>query len=370
LKDNLKKVNSKSKLASEFNLYSRCKEMKKIDLRSDTVTLPTEEMMEAIQNANLGDDVYGEDPTVNELEEKAAKKLGMEAALLVCSGTMGNICSLVAQTNPGDEVILEKNSHIFLHEVASAAVIGGLQLRTVPGKNGYLLTPEMLAGEVRGHDVHYPISSLVTVENTHNMAGGIPWNYSDMQAIIKAAHDHNLKIHIDGARIFNAASAIGKPVNKLIKGADSIMFCLSKGLACPIGSIVGGSREFITKAHRVRKMVGGGMRQAGLIAAPGLVALEKMIDRLAEDHKHTQLLKKGLADIKGIKTRVSPTNILFIDISGLNIKGTEFKKALAKKNIIVSSRWDTVFRLVTHYGIEKEDIEYVIETIHSLYGKK
>ncbi|NHJ48261.1 MAG: aminotransferase class V-fold PLP-dependent enzyme [Asgard group archaeon] len=343
--------------------------MKKIDLRSDTVTLPSDEMMEAIQYANLGDDIYGEDPTVNQLEEKAAKKLGMEAALLVTSGTQGNICSVVAHTNSGDEVILEKNSHIFLHETASAAVIGGVQLHTVTGKDGYLITPEMLSAAIRGHDVHYPISSLVSIENTHNMAGGIPWKPKEIQAIIKSAHNNNLKIHIDGARIFNAAVASGIPVDKLIKNADSIMFCLSKGLACPVGSIIAGSKEFITKAHRVRKMLGGGMRQAGIIAAPGIVALEKMIDRLADDHRHSQMLKKGLSKIEGITTRGGPTNILFIDISGLEIPGKEFKKKLAEKNIIVSSRWDTVFRLVTHYGIEKEDIDYVIETIHSLFGK-
>jgi threonine aldolase len=227
----------------------------------------------------------------------------------------------------------------------------------------------MLSEAVRGHDVHYPISSVVAIENTHNMAGGIPWKLEELQAIIKSAHEHNLKIHIDGARIFNAAVATGLSVDKLIKNADSIMFCLSKGLACPVGSIIAGNKEFITKAHRVRKMLGGGMRQAGIIAAPGIVALDKMIDRLADDHKNTQLLKKGLSNIEGIITQGGQSNILFIDISGLKIKGKEFKKKMAEKNIIVSSRWDTVFRLVTHYGIEKEDIEYVIETIHSLYGK-
>lgn len=342
--------------------------MRKIDLRSDTVTMPSEEMMEAIQTAKLGDDVYGEDPTVNELQEKAAKILGKEAALLVCSGTMGNICGVVGQTQKGDEIILEKNSHIFLHEVAAAAVIGGLQMRTVEGKKGYLITPEMIKEEVRGKDVHYPISSLVSIENTHNMAGGIPWLKEELQDLVKSAHEHYLKVHVDGARIFNAAVASKLPASELVKNTDSIMFCLSKGLACPIGSIVAGSQEFIDKALRVRKMLGGGMRQAGIIAAPGLIALEKMIDRLADDHKNAQLLKKGLSEINGITTRECYTNILFIEISGLGIPGSKFKKTLAEKNIIVSSRWDTIFRLVTHYGLEKEDIEYVIETIHSLYA--
>ena len=344
--------------------------MKTIDLRSDTVTLPSKEMMEAIQSVKLGDDVYREDPTVNELEELAAKKLGKEAALFVASGTMGNICCLVAQTTHGDEIILEENSHIVLHEVASAAVIGGLQLRTLKGKDGYLITPEMLEKAVRGVDVHYPISSLVSIENTHNMAGGICWTPEQMHSLAVPARKHNLKIHVDGARIFNAAVAQNISTKSLVKEVDSIMFCLSKGLACPVGSIVAGSQEFIDKAHRVRKMLGGGMRQAGIIAAPGIVALESMINRLADDHKNSQLLAKGLAEIDGIIIpKPVPTNLLFIDISGLGIKGTDFKKALAEKNIIVSSRWDTIFRLVTHYGIEKEDIEYVIETISNLYAK-
>ncbi|NHJ86157.1 MAG: aminotransferase class I/II-fold pyridoxal phosphate-dependent enzyme [Asgard group archaeon] len=343
--------------------------MKKIDLRSDTVTLPSEEMMDAIQQAKLGDDVYGEDPTVNELQEKAAKMLGKEAALLVCSGTMGNICGVVGQTNKGDEVILEENAHIVLHEVASAAVIGGVQIRTLTGENGYLITPDMLDKAVRGFDVHYPISKLVCIENTHNMAGGKYWTPKQVNALTNTAKKHNLKVHVDGARIFNAAIAQQISTSELLKNTDSVMFCLSKGLACPIGSIIAGSSEFIESALRVRKMLGGGMRQAGIIAAPGIVALDSMIDRLAEDHENAKRLKLGLSDIPGIKTQDCQTNMLFIDITGLNIGGIKFKNELAKHNIIVSSRWDTTFRLVTHYGIEKEDIDFVIETIHTLFGK-
>lgn len=340
--------------------------MRKIDLRSDTVTLPSEEMLEAISNAKLGDDVYGEDPTVIELQEKAAKILGMEAALLVCSGTMGNICGTVGQTNKGDEIILEQNCHIFLHEQGSSAVIGGLHTKTIPGKNGYLITPEQLEEAIRGDDVHYPITSLVSIENTHNMSGGKVWTEEQTQTLFKTAKNHNLKIHVDGARIFNAAVALGVPAEKLVKGADSVQFCLSKGLACPIGSIIAGSQEFIQKALRVRKLLGGGMRQAGIIAAPGIIALEKMIDRLKDDHKNSKLLAKGLSDVKGIKVQESPTNLLFIDISETGISGQKFKKQLAKSGIIVSSRWDTKFRLVTHFGIEQEDIEFVIEKIAAI----
>jgi len=344
--------------------------MKKIDLRSDTVTLPTEEMYEAIRTANLGDDVYREDPTVIELQEKAAKILGKEAALFVSSGTMGNICGVVGQTKRGDEIILEQNSHIFQFEQGSSAVIGGVHTKTIPGKDGYLITPEMLEEAIRSPDSHHPISSLVSLENTHNLAGGKIWTIQQTQDLIKTAKKHNLKVHIDGARIFNAAVGLGVPAHKLVKGADSVMFCLSKGLACPIGSIVAGSQEFIDQAFRVRKLLGGGMRQVGIIAAPGIVALDTMIDRLADDHTNSKILSKGLSTIEGITTRESQTNLLFVDIRGLGITSQKFKKDLAKNGIIVSSRWDTVFRFVTHYGIEKEDVEFVIETIAKLYSKK
>ncbi|HUT82453.1 MAG TPA: GntG family PLP-dependent aldolase [Candidatus Bathyarchaeia archaeon] len=343
--------------------------MKKIDLRSDTVTLPSEEMLDAMRNAKLGDDVYGEDPTVNELEDKAAKMFGKEAALLVCSGTMGNVCCVVGQTTHGDEIILEKNSHIVLHEVASAAVIGGLQLRTVTGINDYLITPEILTEAVRGNDVHYPISSLVSIENTHNMAGGIPWKLEEIRALTKEAKKHNLRVHMDGARVFNASIATGHSVSELTKDVDTIMFCLSKGLACPIGSLIVGSQKFIDRALRVRKMLGGGMRQAGIIAAPGLVALDKMVNRLADDHKNAKLLKKGLDEISGIQTRDCQTNILFVDIKGTGMSGSDLKQKLEQYNIIVSTRWDTTFRFVTHYGIEENDVDYIINAINDILSK-
>lgn len=344
--------------------------MKTLDLRSDTVTMPSEEMYEAIRTADLGDDVYKEDPTAIELQEKAAKILGTEAALFVSSGTMGNICGIVGQTKRGDEIILEQTSHIFQFEQGSSAVIGGVHTKTVLGKEGYLITPEMLEEAIRFPDVHHPITSLVSLENTHNMSGGKIWTIQQTQDLIKTAKKHNLKVHIDGARIFNAAVGLGVPTHELVKGADSVMFCLSKGLACPIGSIIAGSQDFIDQALRIRKLVGGGMRQVGIIAAPGIVALDTMIDRLADDHSNSKILAKGLSAIEGITVRESQTNLLFVDISGLGITGHQFKKDLAKYSITVSSRWDTSFRLVTHYGIEKEDVEFVIETIANLYSKK
>lgn len=344
--------------------------MKKIDFRSDTVTLPSEEMMEAIRNAELGDDVYGEDPTVNQLEEKAAKMLGKEAGLLVCSGTMGNLCGTITQTNRGDEIILVENAHIFLYEAAGSAVIGGLQLQTVSGIDDYLITPEILESAIRGENIHLPPTSLVCIENTHNVSGGKIWTKQQTENLITKAKEYGLKVHIDGARIFNAAVALDIPVSELTKEADSITFCLSKGLACPIGSLIVGSQAFIAKARRTRKMLGGGMRQAGIIAAPGLVALESMIDRLKEDHQNAQRLAQGLAEIDGISVQDCPTNILYIDLSGLGISGTQLSKALAQFDII-TRRWKgSKVRLVTHYGIEREDIDFTIEKFHSLYGKR
>ncbi|MEA2071418.1 MAG: low-specificity L-threonine aldolase [Asgard group archaeon] len=342
--------------------------MKQIDFRSDTVTLPTKEMMAAITAAPLGDDVYDEDPTVNTLQQKAAEMFDKEAALLVCSGTMGNICCTVGHTNRGDEIILEKNSHIFLHEVGASAVIGGLQLRTIPGKDGYLITPQQLQNAIRGEDLHYPRTALVCIENTHNLAGGKIWSKKQIDAVAKIAHDNSVKVHIDGARIFNASIALDIPVGKLTKNADSIMFCLSKGLACPIGSMIVGSEEFITKAKRVRKMLGGGMRQAGIIAAPGIVALDSMINRLADDHANAQKLANGLAKIEGIKVRDCPTNLLYIDIAGLNIAPLDLKKKLKKRGIIISTRWSTIIRLVTHYGITEADIDYTLSVFKELFS--
>ncbi|MBD3192347.1 MAG: low-specificity L-threonine aldolase [Candidatus Heimdallarchaeota archaeon] len=344
--------------------------MKKIDFRSDTVTMPSEEMMEAINSAELGDDVYGEDPTVNELEEKAAKMLGKEAGLLVCSGTMGNLCGTITQTNHGDEIVLVENAHIFLYEVAGAAVIGGLQLKTVRGIDNYLISPEILESAIRADNIHCPKTSLVCIENTHNVSGGKIWTKQQTDALIAKAKEYDLKVHIDGARIFNAAVALDLSVSELTKEADSITFCLSKGLACPIGSLIVGNHAFIEKARRTRKMLGGGMRQAGIIAAPGLVALDSMVDRLAEDHQNAQSLARGLAEIDGISIQDCPTNILYIDLSGLGISGAQLSKDLASFNIITRSWKGPIVRLVTHYGIEREDIDFTIEKFHSLYGKR
>jgi len=342
---------------------------KNLDFRSDTVTLPTPEMREAAANAPLGDDVYGEDPTVNKLEHLAAEMLGKEAALFVTSGTQGNAVSVLSQTHRGDEVILEARSHIYMNEVGGLAVMGGLMARTIPGELGWM-RPEDLEAAIRPPNIHYPRTSLVSVENTHNAAGGIPLTPEQMEADWEVAKRHGFGVHLDGARIFNAAMALDVDVKELTRYADSVQICLSKGLAAPVGSMVVGPEEFIERARKYRKMLGGGMRQAGIIAAPGIIALTKMVDRLAEDHENAKLLAEGLRQIKGIKV-LNPvmTNMVYIDISGLGWTGGDWIEACAKLGWRSRGRTTTI-RLCTHYGIEREDIEVFLEDIRKLAPKK
>ena len=274
--------------------------MKTLDLRSDTVTQPTDEMIEAIVNAyrsgRFGDDVIGEDEVVIELQEKAAKILGKEAALLVTSGTQGNVVSLLAQANPGEEVIVEERSHSYVHEAGAMASLGGLYPKPVEGMRGYI-TPETLKAAISIDNSHYAKTTLVVQENTHNASGGAIIKPEQFDALADIAHEDGLKIHCDGARLFNAAVALNIPARRLVKKSDSVMICLSKGLSAPVGSIVAGTEEFIFNAHRVRKRLGGGMRQAGVIAAPGIVALETMVKRLKEDHQNTRLLFEKISEI-------------------------------------------------------------------------
>ncbi|UCH57790.1 MAG: low-specificity L-threonine aldolase [Candidatus Bathyarchaeota archaeon] len=341
---------------------------KNLDFRSDTVTRPTPEMREAIYNAVVGDDVFGEDPTVNELEALAARMLGKEAGLFVTSGTQGNTVSVLAQTSRGDEIILERRSHIYLNEVGGLAVIGALMSRTVEGELGWI-RPEDIRASVRGSNIHHARTSLVCVENTHNTAGGIPLTVEQMKADWEAAKEHDLGVHIDGARIFNAAVALGVEVNELAQYGDTVQFCLSKGLSAPVGSMVVGTEELIKKARKYRKMLGGGMRQAGIIAAPGIVALKRMVDRLADDHANAKLLTDGLGRIKGIKILYPVmTNMVYIDVSGLGWTGREWVEACAKLGW-KSRGYTPVIRLVTHYGIEGEDIEAFLEGITDLVSR-
>lgn len=343
--------------------------MKPIDLRSDTVTKPTDEMIEAIvkahQDDRFGDDVIGEDEVVLELQEKAAKILGKEAALLVTSGTQGNIISLFAQTRRGDEIVVERNSHTFLFEGGSMASLGGLYPKPVDGVRGYI-TPETLESTVSPDDAHYAKTSMVVIENTHNYAGGVVITLEQVKALTEKARELELKVHCDGARLFNASVALGVPAEKLVDDCDSVQICLSKGLSAPIGSVIAGSEEFIHESHRIRKKLGGGMRQAGVIAAPGIIALEKMVDRLKEDHANTLLLYERLSKIPNLRLAKPDTNILFLELDDLDIDTMGLSLELAKHNIKVYGRYGNRTRVVLHRMISTEDTIRVADAIEEV----
>ena len=326
-----------------------------IDLRSDTVTQPTPAMRQAMAEAELGDDVYGEDPTVRRLEEMAAERMGKEAAVLVASGTMGNLTSLLAHCGRGDEAIVGDEAHVLHKEAGGAPALGAIQLRTVPNDGHGMLDLDALEETIRGQDIHHPRTAVVCVENTHNRCSGGVLTPEEMAAVARVAHAHDIAVHLDGARIFNASIALGVPVTALTEHVDSVSFCLSKGLSAPVGSVVCGTVDFVTKARRARKMVGGGMRQAGIIAAPGIVALETMIERLAEDHEHAALLANGLAQIPGL--RVDParvqSNIVVVEVR----EGVAFQKRMRGDGVLISAFRPDRLRMVTHYGITRADIE-------------
>ncbi len=347
--------------------------MRIVDLRSDTVTKPSPEMWEALRslgNSKLGDDVEGEDPTVNDLEEKAAKVVGKEAALLVTSGTQGNLISLLSQTNPGDEIMIEKRSHIYGHEVGSTARLGGLMICTFSSDKG-VPNLDNLQDMIRNReDIHQPPTTLISQENTHNYHGGVIINPEDLQKMKNFADINKLKFHMDGARIFNAAIGLNVPVTEFTKHVDSVMFCLSKGLSCPVGSIVAGSKDFISKARRYRKMLGGGMRQAGIIAVFGLIALEpKWIQRLEEDHKNAKLLAECIKTYNlPVKIHTPDTNIVIVEL----MKKIEISKIITefgKEGVLAFSISKDKIRFVTHYGLNENDIEFASEKIGKVLTK-
>ena len=344
--------------------------MKRIDLRSDTVTLPTKEMLQAILQAPLGDDVYQEDPTVNKLEDLAAAKLGKEDALLVTSGTQGNLVALLSHTQKGDEVIMEASSHTYRAEAGGMAIVGSLMSNPIEGKMG-VLDPRDVERAIKPKNIHYPPTTLITIENTHNAAGGTCWKPSQIQAIKEVAERHDMAVHMDGARVFNAAVALNIDVKKLTKHVDSVMFCLSKGLSAPIGSLVVGDEAFVEKARKWRKVLGGGMRQAGVIAAPGIIALEKMVGRLKEDHENARVLAEGLARIPGVSINLETvqTNIVRYDIAGLGMDSKQYVSRLSKYGIMTSGS-DTRIRMVTHRMISREDITYTLSVIEKLATAK
>ena len=343
--------------------------MEFIDLRSDTVTKPTAEMREAMFRAEVGDDVYGEDPTVIELERLGARMTGKAAGLFVASGTMGNQVAVMSHTQRGDEVICEAESHIYYYEVAGMAVLAGVQARTLPAVKG-ILSADTIAAAVRPQDIHQPRTSLICLENTHNRSGGTCYPLETLAAIRKVADRHEIPVHIDGARLFNAAAALGVKVDKIAQYADSVQFCLSKGLCAPVGSLLVGSEEFIAKARRYRKMLGGGMRQAGVLAAAGIVGLQSMVERLAEDHANAKLLANELA-ASGFAIDLSTvqTNIVIFDVSRTGLKAADFVARLKKTGVLAGAVGEYRVRMVTHHGITAADIAKVVDVLQHLPKK-
>jgi len=341
--------------------------MKIIDLRSDTVTQPTPAMREAMYRAEVGDDVYGEDPTVNRLEGMAAEQLGKEAAIFVVSGTMGNLVALLAHCGRGDEAILGGRSHTFLFEQGGMAALGGIIPHTIPNQPDGTLQLEDIEAAIRGDDVHFPRTRLVCLENTHNMCNGTPLTAEYTAQVAQLARAHGLRVHLDGARVFNAAAALEVDVRELVREVDSVMFCLSKGLCAPVGSLLCGSAGFITEAQRARKAVGGGMRQAGILAAAGIVALEQIAGRLAEDHVRAKRLAEGLAEIPGVEVAPVTTNILYFWLTEeVSKTPEEVVSALAERGMLLLGRELGRFRAVTHYWISDEDIERTIEAMREV----
>jgi threonine aldolase len=331
--------------------------MSGIDLRSDTVTLPTAAMLRAMTSAPLGDDVFGDDPTVNRLEETAAERMGKEAALFVASGTMGNLLGVLVNARSGQEVIADADSHLFLNEAAGAAVVGGIQIRQVPTERGVLAPEQVLVALRPRNDDHQPLSAAVVIENTHNRHGGVAWPPQDLQRLGETARSNGLAVHLDGARIFNAALATGADVREIAQVSDTVSFCLSKGLSCPAGSVLCGPAGKIREARRWRKMLGGGMRQAGVLAAAGLVALETMVDRLADDHETARVLAAGLAELPGIDcdlTRVQ-TNIVYFRLE--SVSSAEFLAACSKLGLLGGGSGTNQVRFVTHFGISGADVQ-------------
>ncbi len=337
----------------------------KIDFRSDTVTLPTDEMRAAMAVAPVGDDVYKEDPTVNKLQQLSASITGKEAAIFVPSGTMGNLASLLAHCQRGQEIIVGRKAHIFLYEAAGAAALGGINIQTIPNHEDGTLKLEDISAAIRPDDEHQPITRLVAIENTHNRCNGISLTPEYTRQVGELVHSRGLILHIDGARIFNAAVDLGVEVAELAGPADSITFCLSKGLSAPVGSMICGSEEFIYKVHRVRKQLGGGMRQAGILAAAGIIALENMVERLQEDHRHARALAQGLADIPGIVIDLDTqhTNMVYFSLEAdAPFTLGEFREKLQGAGLQVGGGSDRI-RMVTHAWVDEAEVQQAIKII-------
>lgn len=333
-----------------------------IDLRSDTVTLPNDAMRDAARDADVGDDVYGDDPTVNELEARAADLVGTEAALYVPTGTMGNQIAARAHTDRGQEILVDDQAHVVKWELGGLAQLSGLQVRTVDCGERAVPTPEQVHANVVNEDLHRPGTGLLSLENTHNSRGGIAVPVEHIEAAAEAAHEHDVPVHLDGARLFNAAVALDVDPKDLVAPVDSVMFCLSKGLGAPVGSVVAGSEEFIARARRTRKLLGGGMRQAGIIAAPGLLALDN-VDRLADDHANAQALADGLNGVSGLSVPDPDTNIVVVDSEEAGLTAAEFVEACTEAGVGCGAFGEYTTRFCTNWDVSREDIDEAVERI-------
>jgi threonine aldolase len=336
----------------------------KLDFRSDTITEPTEEMREAMRAAKVGDDGREGDPTVRDLEEYSAQLLGKEAALFVVSGTMGNLVPILTHTTHGQEMILERDAHIYWYEVGGMAAVGGLVVNRVAGTDGVMTAADVEAA-VRADNVHFPKTGLICVENTHNVAGGTCWTVEQMAAVKRVAGHRGIPVHLDGARIFNAAVALGVPAREIAAQADSLTFCLSKGLSAPVGAIIAGTKSFIEAAKKKRKMLGGTLRQGGVIAAAGLVAVKTMVDRLAEDHANAKRLAQQLNAIPGISVllRTVQTNIVRVNVAGLGVPAATVAAKLAERNVLVLAPAADALRWLTHRQVTAADVDEAAEVM-------
>ncbi|WLR59067.1 low-specificity L-threonine aldolase [Guptibacillus hwajinpoensis] len=337
-----------------------------IDLRSDTVTKPNEQMRKAMYEAEVGDDVYGEDPTVNRLEQIAAETLGKEAALFVTSGTQGNQMAGLVHCQPGQEVIMESQAHLFLYEAAALSAFAGVQIKTIDGNRG-AMNPNDVEAAIRGDDIHQPETGLICIENTHNKAGGAIVPLENMEQIYQLSRKQQIPVHLDGARLFNASVAAQIPVKEFAKYTDSVQFCLSKGLGAPVGSMIAGSSEFIKKARKWRKRLGGGLRQAGVLAAPGIIALEENVKHLEEDHENAKYLADGLQNMDGIVlVNQVDTNILLIDITETKHSNENFIHLLKEHGVLAGAFGPNVIRFVTNNGVTKKDIDVALTAVRKV----
>ncbi len=339
-----------------------------IDLRSDTVTRPSPAMREAIAKAEVGDDVFGEDPSVNLLQKRVAEILGKEAGLFVTSGSMGNSLAIKSQTLPGDEAICEAGAHVFNYESASAAFLSGVQFHPIPGKQG-VITAEQITAAIRPEADHFPRTRLVCLENTHNRAGGTIFPLKEIRRIHEAAKFHNLKMHLDGARLWNASVATGISMKEYAQYFDSVSVCFSKGLGAPVGSLLAGDGDLIRRAHRNRKIFGGGMRQAGILAGAALYAIDHNIDRLAEDHRRARKLAEAVSALPGLFVDLESvhTNLIFIELRNSTISAAEAVETLRKQGVLIMATGPNRLRAVTHLDVSEQEIDQAIEAFRNVF---